>query len=64
MFFLKQVPDSEKCPYSQAQTEGLSVKECACVCVCVCVCVRERKESWRQLEGEWKQWIKSITVYA
>lgn len=33
MFFLKQVPDSEKCPYSQAQTEGPSVKERGCVFV-------------------------------
>lgn len=37
VFFLKQVPDSEKCPYSQAQTEGPSVKERGCVFV------RERK---------------------
>lgn len=29
MFFLRQVPDNEKCPYSQVQTQGLSVKDCA-----------------------------------
>lgn len=43
-FFLKQVPDSEKCPYSQAQTEGLNLKEC--------VCVRERAgDSYRESRG-------------
>lgn len=31
LFFLKEVRDSEKCPVSQAQTEGLNLKEGFCV---------------------------------
>lgn len=39
VFFLKQVPDSEKCPYSQAQTEGVWKHVFLFVCVLMCECV-------------------------
>lgn len=41
-FFLKQDPDSEKCQYSKAQTEGVSHKECVCMCECERAIERER----------------------
>lgn len=52
LFFLKEVRDSEKCPYSQAQTEGLNLKEGF-------LCVRAG-DSHR----ECRQWMQDTTVCA